>query len=1285
MFTKFYTIGLNTFNQLLNKNSLYIQGETAPQFGWNQQCNGTIFSVVFFILTLFVGLLNFNFISPAYAQISAIQESVLPVIHIDDIRVAGQGERTIAREGKWFTFIFSSSSAPASDLNINVDVEITGNFLDLNPRGASKGSRFYDGTNATENVIIATGSTRGHLRVATLDDSTDEEDGDITMTILSGEGYRISESKPNVRSAIVTDNDEPIVEVGIVATDAVECQLAYFTLQGTPSSWFTTPTSSVIRDVWVNFEITRGLEFLSIPSSDYLANYETWIQDDWWTDDPGFDVTTDYFGREIKLDLASGIGSINYTSAKSLRDFILASTIADSVGETIEITLLPGAGYRISPNLNVANQVISQHSSLRQPPVECASTPTPPVEANDPVISLNDIKVAGQSERTIAREGKWFTFVFQASPPPTSELVVNVDVHIIGDFLNVNPRGASLGSRFYNGTHTTSNVIFNAGSTISSLRVATLDDLIDEADGEIKMTILNGTGYSITNTAQYTRSAVVTDNDEAKIEVEVSAAGATECQFAHINLNGTPNSWFSSPSEGELKEVRVNFAITKGKEFLAIPSQEQLAAYEAWTRENSWTDDPSFDYTTDYLGNEVNLNLSSGIGSIKFSSLITPRGFILASTIEGSVGETIEVTLLPGVGYTISPQYRVTSQQINEYTTSGQPLLGCTSISPPEAINPVIAITDVLVAGQRGRTFAREGKWFTFEFEASAAPNRDLIVNVNVDIDGNFLNPNPRGAALGTRFYDGTNATENVFIAAGSTFGYLRVATHDDAIDEADGSITMTLQDGSGYQITDSDQNSRSVTITDNDENERFSELFSEMNEVILPTTLRAQGASIQTALSARMLANPIEANKVTFTLNGQTMLQDLIQSSGEYTNQGNFSWSSILNDSTFSLNLFPNDSGNNSISIWGLGNFDALSASNGNQTQWNGDFSTGHFGIDARFTSETVAGISGSIARGDFDYSTVNSEVESDYQMKMSLLNPYFGWESSDQKFTLQVTGSYGTGDIIINHDSLDPELTTSNLYMTSISGRKSLLTVDHFTENGESEVDLIGDVFFAHQHVNENDSLISDVDINVNQLRVSVVGSQYYNFVSGSQLNPFFAVGMRQDGGDGENWFGGEVSGKLAYTNQNGLSLMGEGETTIDWNNRQGEWGLRASLEYDTSDDGHGLLFSGSSSIGKVGSVNTESFLIQEVAGLSVGNVDQSVPQWTTEVGYGFDILDSFGSYTPFSNLEFNQINGLKLGIGSRVRIGSLLSFVIEGSQNQLANQAVGRKFDIQAKMNW
>ena len=91
MFTKFYTIGLNTFNQLLNKNSLYIQGETAPQFGWNQQCNGTIFSVVFFILTLFVGLLNFNFISPAYAQISAIQESVLPVIHIDDIKGCRSG------------------------------------------------------------------------------------------------------------------------------------------------------------------------------------------------------------------------------------------------------------------------------------------------------------------------------------------------------------------------------------------------------------------------------------------------------------------------------------------------------------------------------------------------------------------------------------------------------------------------------------------------------------------------------------------------------------------------------------------------------------------------------------------------------------------------------------------------------------------------------------------------------------------------------------------------------------------------------------------------------------------------------------------------------------------------------------------------------------------------------------------------------------------------------------------------------------------------------------------
>ena len=84
---------------------------------------------------------------------------------------------------------------------------------------------------------------------------------------------------------------------------------------------------------------------------------------------------------------------------------------------------------------------------------------------------------------------------------------------------------------------------------------------------------------------------------------------------------------------------------------------------------------------------------------------------------------------------------------------------------------------------------------------SSAAPVGGLTVTVSVTDSGNFI----AGAAPTT-----------VTITGGETTAMLTVMTEDDSADEANGMITVTVEDGTGYTV-DGSGNTASVMVNDND------------------------------------------------------------------------------------------------------------------------------------------------------------------------------------------------------------------------------------------------------------------------------------------------------------------------------------------------------------------------------------------------------------------------------------------------------------------------------------
>ncbi len=121
-------------------------------------------------------------------------------------------------EGGAALFTVSADAAPAADLPVSVTVSASGDY------GVTAGSR---------TVTIAAGTTSKVLSVATSDDSVDEADGSVSVTVADGADYDVGTATATVA---VADDDEPPTPVVSVSAGAgvTEGGAASFTLTASP-------------------------------------------------------------------------------------------------------------------------------------------------------------------------------------------------------------------------------------------------------------------------------------------------------------------------------------------------------------------------------------------------------------------------------------------------------------------------------------------------------------------------------------------------------------------------------------------------------------------------------------------------------------------------------------------------------------------------------------------------------------------------------------------------------------------------------------------------------------------------------------------------------------------------------------------------------------------------------------------------------------------------------------------------------------------------------------------
>ncbi|MCY3925762.1 MAG: S8 family serine peptidase [bacterium] len=616
------------------------------------------------------------------------------------------------------------------------------------------------GTTGTKTVRVPTSGSVSHT-VATIDDSADEADGSVTVTVNTGQGYSVSSSQGAATVAVSDDDDPPVTptpEISVTAGGGItEGGDAGFTVTASPA-----PKAPLAVSVTVtqsgDYGVSTGTKTVTIPASGSVAHA----------------VATD----DDSVDEADG---------------------------SVTVTVNTGQGYSVSSSQGAATVAVSDDDD---PPV----TPTPEVSVT-----------AGPG----VTEGTSASFTVTASPAPASPLSVSLTVTQTGDF------GVSTGAK----------TVTVPTSGAKSYTVATAGDSVDEADGSVTVTVNTGQGYSVSS-SQGSATVAVSDDDDPP-PVPQTCVTADTALLAQV-LAKTRDPWnggrpdlletFTRSYNTMLGTDTYTVAALKARPDRQEPNWQGNGPNALWQKVYAELDRLEACRATPRTPTppppptptpEISVTAGAGItegGGAAFTvtaspapaaalsvgvtvtqqgdygvstgskTVVIPTGGtarLTVSTADDNADEadgSVTVTLDAGQGYTVSTAHGAASVAVSDDDLPPSP----PPPPPPPPPTPEVGVT----AGAA----VTEGGSAAFTVTANPAPAAPLPVSVTVTQSGDY------GASTGTK---------TVIVPTSGTKSYT-VATANDSTDEADGSVTVTLNAGSGYTVSSS-QGSATVAVSDGD------------------------------------------------------------------------------------------------------------------------------------------------------------------------------------------------------------------------------------------------------------------------------------------------------------------------------------------------------------------------------------------------------------------------------------------------------------------------------------
>ncbi len=728
-------------------------------------------------------------------------------------------------EGQAVTFIVSANPAPPADLAVSATVATSGDY------GVNAGAR---------TVTIAGGTSSKTLTLPTTDDSTDEADGSVTLTLNANAGYTVSATQGAATVAVSDDDDappqQPVVSIS-GGSGVTEGGDASFTLTANPA-----PTANLDVSVTVS------------QSGDYGATTGSWTVT---VSTTGIAVLT---AGTTNDDADEADGSVTATLVDGA-DYDLGTSKSATVSVSDDDDPAPTPGYTVDPEVIAAVQYLASqthHGTSHVNRWQRALVALGALDASgvtggaltlaearhnsniysspvwDQVVAELEAKEAFEAAQQMpptpevsitsasgGTEGQAVTFTVSANPAPPADLAVSATVATSGDY------GVNAGAR---------TVTIAGGTTSKTLTLPTTNDDVDEADGSVTLTLNGGSGYTVGQMSSET--AQVQDDDDPPQQppvvtpvVSVTAgSGVTEGGDASFTVTANP-----APASALSVSVTVtasgDYGASTGSRTVTIPTGGSATFTVATTDDGNDEADGSVTAT---LVDGADYDLGTSSATVSVSDDDVPVVSISGGngiTEGGDASFTITASPVPAADLTVSVTVSAsgdygasTGQRTVTVPTTGSAVLtvGTIDDSADEADGSVTATLvdgadydlgtnqaatvsvsddDVPVVSINGGSGVTEGGDASFTITASPVPAADLTVNVTVTASGDY------GASTGQR-------TVTVPTTGSAV---LTVGTIDDSADEADGSVTATVNTGNGYTVSSS-HGVATVAVADDDD-----------------------------------------------------------------------------------------------------------------------------------------------------------------------------------------------------------------------------------------------------------------------------------------------------------------------------------------------------------------------------------------------------------------------------------------------------------------------------------
>ncbi len=770
----------------------------------------------------------------------------------------------------------SSSAGEAAgtrDVAINLDpVPAAGILLAYGVSGTASAGSGHDFIITNYGTVsVPSGAATATIPVTIKDDSIEENSETVVLTLSDGVDYTLGTVKTHTLT--ITDNDTPLdPEVSVSAAGAVtEGGKASFTVSASPAPSAPLGVALTVAqsgDVAASGE--TGARTVTVPVGGSVT-VEVATADD-SADEPDGSVSV-----TVKAGAGYTVASGQASATVEVRDNDdapsrpVSSCVSDELMATAErlyehnrnrppeyaenwFSVLLAFGARSASEWTADDRTISPmaSASARQRGWRRFAAALECLEDAAPVV-VPVVRIAAGAAVT---EGGAATFTLSASPAPSAAIAVEVEVADSGDFAVGGQTGVRTVTVGTDGT--------------GSLTVATVNDSADEANGTLVATVRSGDGYVPHGSAGAAEVAVSDDDDPAPSAPVVSIAGGlavTEGGNASFTLSAAP-----APASNLAVTVDIGGAVAPsalGARTVTLPGGTGSKTFTIATVDDA-ADGPGGSVTATVVAKDgytpgdaasatvavtdddaTGVRLSAATGDLPEASGRKVLTIALGRALVE--GERLSVPLLLGGGATLGSDYTLSAPAPRPLGLSyadlagpGAPTLTFTGPSASSATVILTATADSAaegesetvtvglgtfgVAGLGGGaegsgtvSFAilepppevaiaaktasvTEGADAAFTVTASRAPAADLTVRLTVsESDGSdFVAAAHESAAT-------------VTIPKGKTEAAFTVATVNDAADEPDGSVTVTLAAAGGYTVAAPPGNAASVAVSDDD------------------------------------------------------------------------------------------------------------------------------------------------------------------------------------------------------------------------------------------------------------------------------------------------------------------------------------------------------------------------------------------------------------------------------------------------------------------------------------